>query len=80
MIKFASKSLQNFLIDSYSIRGSIKLKRDFLQFLGRNTTKWSVFWFSGEISYKSLFMLDNLQYIWQELRGKGRGPWQTTSM
>ena len=55
------------------------MSRDFVEFFERNITKWSVFWFSTRKSYKSLFILENLQYIWEQLRRKGRGSWQTTS-
>ena len=71
MIKLNLKRLQDYFIDSFLLRDSIKMVRDYVQFLGRNSAKWSEFWVPSVNSNKSLLTLENLQYIWKEPRKEG---------
>lgn len=74
------KRLQDYLIDGFLLTDSIKIVRNYVQFLGRNSAKWSEFWVPSRNSYKSLLTLEDLQYIWQGPREGGGRLWQTTSM
>ena len=71
MIKLNLKRLQDYFIDSFLLRDSIKMVRDYVQYLGRNSEKWSDFWVPSVNSNKSLLTLENLQYIWKEPRKEG---------
>ena len=80
MIKLDSKRLKDYFIHGSLPIDSIKMVRDYLKFLVRNSAKWSENWVPSGNSHKSLLTLENLQYIWQGPREGGGRSWQTTSM